>query len=546
MAKKKFTKLLSIENIMSVVRGDFKKISSKNPRAGFSIENVLNCAFAMFKLKDSSLLAFDQRRFDDHARKNLEDVFKIKEIPSDTQMRSILDLLSPEVFRPCFKRLFALAQKSKYLDRFNFLGHKKLIAIDGTQFFVSKKLFSRACLVRNHQNGSQSYALQALCAVVVHPSQQAVIPLMPEPIVNQDGMDKNDCEINAAKRFVTQFRTDHPKLDSVIVADSLFSTSPFIEACNESKVGYIFVADEGNHLNLFKNIEEFRKQGLIESKIIKQKDGSIKYLEFCKNVQLNNQDHSPFVNFVMMKITKEVPIKPINEAIKLAKNLVKSARELLKAAKERVKVKKELLKAAKEEAKEEAKDKKEKGIVEEKNEHTKAIQELATAKNTLIKATKELLGIKESNAAEKQPVITEEKTVYYNVWITDQDVTEYDVEEIADAGRCRWNIENDCFNNLKNQGYHFGHNFGLGQAYLAIIFLMSMMLAFLSDQLQQLGSQTFQDAYKVQGTRKSLWEKMRSIFQTYTVDSLEKIFQAIAYGYQHETLIIMNATSPPV
>ena len=35
------------------------------------------------------------------------------------------------------------------------------------------------------------------------------------------------------------------------------------------------------------------------------------------------------------------------------------------------------------------------------------------------------------------------------------------------------------FNTLKNQGYNFEHNYGLGQKYLSIVFVKLMMLAFL-------------------------------------------------------------------
>ena len=41
-------------------------------------------------------------------------------------------------------------------------------------------------------------------------------------------------------------------------------------------------------------------------------------------------------------------------------------------------------------------------------------------------------------------------------------------------------------NTLKNQGYHFEHNYGHGEQYLSGVFAMLMMLAFLVDQAQQL------------------------------------------------------------
>lgn len=54
------------------------------------------------------------------------------------------------------------------------------------------------------------------------------------------------------------------------------------------------------------------------------------------------------------------------------------------------------------------------------------------------------------------------------------------------GARARWKLENETFNTLKNQGYHFGHNYGLGKQHLSEVFVFLMMLAFLIDQIQQL------------------------------------------------------------
>ena len=55
-----------------------------------------------------------------------------------------------------------------------------------------------------------------LGAVLLHPAKRAVIPLRPEPIVQQDGTTKNDCERNAAKRLIAKLRQDHPHLQVIV------------------------------------------------------------------------------------------------------------------------------------------------------------------------------------------------------------------------------------------------------------------------------------------------------------------------------------------
>ena len=102
--------------------------------------------------------------------------------------------------------------------------------------------------------------------------------------------------------------------------------------------------------------------------------------------------------------------------------------------------------------------------------------------------------------------------------------------------KLRWKIENETFNTLKNQGYHFEHNFGHGKQNLSVVFAMLMMLAFLVDQIQQIGCRVFRRALKVAGSKRELWEKMRSLFFDYYVDSITDIFAAIADGYQRQRL----------
>ena len=58
-------------------------------------------------------------------------------------------------------------------------------------------------------------------AVLLHPDRREVIPLMPEPIIKQDGTEKNDCERNAAKRLIVKLRQDHPHLKLIVTEDSL-------------------------------------------------------------------------------------------------------------------------------------------------------------------------------------------------------------------------------------------------------------------------------------------------------------------------------------
>ena len=70
-------------------------------------------------------------------------------------------------------------------------------------------------------------------ACIVHPDKKNVTPLCPEIILNQDGNAKNDCERNASKRFLENFRREHPHLKAILVEDGLSSTAPYIRMIEE-------------------------------------------------------------------------------------------------------------------------------------------------------------------------------------------------------------------------------------------------------------------------------------------------------------------------
>jgi hypothetical protein len=109
---------------------------------------------------------------------------------------------------------------------------------------------------------------------------------------------------------------------------------------------------------------------------------------------------------------------------------------------------------------------------------------------------------------------------------------ELNVYDLMRGGRTRWKVENETFNTLKNQGYEFEHNFGHGNKNLNMVFTMLMFLAFAIDQLQQISCAFFQAALKKAGSRIALWQKIKSLFTTYYINSWQDLFESIAFGHK--------------
>ena len=210
-------KHLSADALLRLVRSGCNTLpDQRSLDAEISLTDALMSAFAMFSLKSPSLLAFDKQR----AEGNLQTIYGITCVPCDTRMREILDPVSPALLRPLFKSVFRQLQRGKALEPMAFLEDYYLVALDGTGYFSSKTIHCASCLHKVHRNGSRTYYHQMLGAAIIHPDLREVIPLMPEPIVKQDGTAKNDCERNAAKRFLVKLRQDHPHLKFIITEDS--------------------------------------------------------------------------------------------------------------------------------------------------------------------------------------------------------------------------------------------------------------------------------------------------------------------------------------
>src|SRR6266705_2095348 len=253
-------KYLSADALFGLVRSGFANIpDDRSGDTDISLTDALMSAFALFSLKSPSLLAFDKERTEG----NLGTIYSIARVPCDTQMRERLDPVSPESLRPSFTLVFRQLQRGKALEPMAFLDGHYLVALDGTGYFSSQTIHCASCLHKVHRNGSITYYHQMLGAAIIHPDCREVIPLMPEPIVQQDGTDKNDCERNAAKRFLVKLRQDHPHLKFIVTEDSLSSNAPHIETLHAHGLHYILGVKEGDHTYLFQQVQAAEHAGRV-------------------------------------------------------------------------------------------------------------------------------------------------------------------------------------------------------------------------------------------------------------------------------------------
>ena len=159
-------------------------------------------AFSVFFMQSPSFLDFQRTMALAIGGSNAQTLFKLLNIPSDNQIRNLLDGVPPSAIFPVFSDILDGLKALDYLDSYRSINGTFLVPMDGTDYFSSKKLKCKNCKVRNHRNGSTTYAHTVITPVIVAPGSNRVFPLEPEFIAPQDGHDKQDCENAGAKRWL--------------------------------------------------------------------------------------------------------------------------------------------------------------------------------------------------------------------------------------------------------------------------------------------------------------------------------------------------------
>lgn len=263
----------------------------------YSIRDGLMSGLAMMYFQDPSLLQFQKRMHEAHNENNLSTLFQVFQIPGDTQLRKIIDNVPSEKIENVFSTFFKLLQRAKQLENYVFLDGNYLIAIDGTEFFTSDKISCDSCLKKKSKNGKIRCHHQVIQAVLIHPEMRQVIPLASEAIQNEDGTEKQDCEINAAKRLIGKIRAKHPKLKIMILGDGLFSKQPFIEDLSAENMSFALVAKPDDHKIMFRTIENRETMGKMQEMEVVDGKGNLHTYRWTNHVRLNGNKDTLNVNF---------------------------------------------------------------------------------------------------------------------------------------------------------------------------------------------------------------------------------------------------------
>ena len=265
-------------------------------------------AFSVFFTQSPSFLAHQRDMRLRKGRSNVEKLFTLREIPSDNQIRNLLDPVNPRHVARCYRRIFQDLEQTELLEGRRSFANQILVAIDGTEYFSSQKIHCERCSQRVLKNGKVNYYHSALTPVIVQPGDEHVISLEPEFITPQDGHEKQDCEIQAAKRWLEKHGDFYARRGITILGDDLFSHQPFCQALKEKHVHFILVCKGDSHINLYEMVDYLSVQELLGRKVVRKwnrRYAEIYTYSYANQLPLRGDQSALEVNWCELTITRE-------------------------------------------------------------------------------------------------------------------------------------------------------------------------------------------------------------------------------------------------
>ena len=229
-----------------------------DPRTGknktYTMEDIAAGAFSVFYTQCSSFLSHQKAMQQNKGQSNAQTLFQVEKIPTDNHIRDVLDSVPPSALFPLYDEIYEALLEQGVLKAFQGVEQTTPIALDGTWYVSSDKIHCDQCSTLEHKSGQTTYYHSAVTPVIVAPGQPHAIALRPEFITPQDGHNKQDCEIAAAKRWLDKEGARYlPGLNHniTLLGDDLYAHQPFCRRARLQRYHFLFTCKPDSHIYLY-------------------------------------------------------------------------------------------------------------------------------------------------------------------------------------------------------------------------------------------------------------------------------------------------------
>jgi hypothetical protein len=301
---------LTLNDITQQLRGTFETFIDprKGKNTSYTMVDAALSAFSVFFMQSPSFLEYQRSLEQTHGSNNARTLFGVHDIPSDNQIRALLDATPPRMVQPMYSYLFNALEQSGIVNGYRSVDGTLLLALDGTEYFSSQAIRCDGCSTRRHANGKVTYFHSALTPVLVKPGGDKVIPLAPVFIQPQDGAEKQDCELNAAKRWLAECGGGCSVLKATVLGDDLYCHEPFCRELLAQGFSFILVCKPDSHPILYEWLEYLQRTGAIHTAVRTRWTGKRRETDtyrYAEAVPLRDADDALTVNWCELTTVDE-------------------------------------------------------------------------------------------------------------------------------------------------------------------------------------------------------------------------------------------------
>jgi len=307
--------MTTLERIIRIIREEAKKLPDKRGKKHitYTMEDILLSAFGVFYFQSGSWLNFQRNMQTQTGRDNAKSLFGVDKIPSDNHIRDVLDDIGVDKLQTVFDKIYKLLLEKKTLESYQYFDKTLMVLLDGTYYHSSQKIHCSQCQSKQKKDkeGQEyvEYYHSAITPIIAHPKKSSVLSLLPEMISNEDGEAKQDCEINATKRWLKRDHLLSKHYKFCLLGDDLYCKTTLIKQLRDKAYGFIFVCKASSHKKMYEVIEYIKAIGEMDTKVVSKLNKSRKkeMYHYCylNDIDLTGDKQSIKVNWCSVEVHNE-------------------------------------------------------------------------------------------------------------------------------------------------------------------------------------------------------------------------------------------------
>jgi len=268
----------------------------------YEYADAIKGVYGVFFFQHPSMLEYQERLKKKNERSNVQTILRVNKIPNNNQITRLLDDIKSETFAPVFEQGLETAQRHKGLDQYLVLGGRyRLITLDGVWFYQSENVKYGYCLQQQMKDGQTLYYHDMITAALVKPGFQAVLPLVPEFIRNEDGKEKQDCERNAAKRYLERKGERLRGLKPTFLGDDLYACHSICAKILDMGMSFIFTCRDESHPWIAEQVKYSPMEGRVRSEWNGRNHLEYRYA-WVNGIENRAEGEKLSVNYLSLKI----------------------------------------------------------------------------------------------------------------------------------------------------------------------------------------------------------------------------------------------------